>query len=34
VRADTTPANRAAAEARVRTWLLESWRTYRAICGR
>ncbi|MGH7292531.1 MAG: exosortase/archaeosortase family protein, partial [Myxococcota bacterium] len=32
VRADTTTANRAAAEARARTWLLESWRTYRAIC--
>jgi exosortase len=34
VRADTTPANRAAAEARARTYLLESWRNYRAICGR
>jgi exosortase len=32
VRADTTPANRAAAEARARTWLLDAWRTYRAIC--
>ncbi|MGH2900634.1 MAG: exosortase/archaeosortase family protein, partial [Solirubrobacteraceae bacterium] len=32
VRAETTPENRAAAEARARTWLLESWRTYRAIC--
>lgn len=34
VRADTTPANRAAAEARARAWLLDSWRTYRAICNR
>jgi len=34
VRGDVNPSNRAAAEARARAYLLDSWRTYRAICNR
>jgi hypothetical protein len=33
VRGDVRPANREAAEARAREFLLDSWRSYRAICG-
>lgn len=34
VRADVRPENRAAAGARARAFLLESWRNYRALCQR
>jgi exosortase/archaeosortase family protein len=34
VRADARPDNFAAAEARARTFLLDSWRNYRALCRR
>jgi hypothetical protein len=34
VRADVLPGNREAAERRAREYLLDSWRTYRAVCRR
>ena len=34
VRADVRPDNREAAERRARAFLLDSWRTYRALCRR
>jgi exosortase len=33
VRADVPDAQRAAAEKRASQWLLDSWRTYRVLCG-
>ena len=34
IRADASPEQRAAAEKRVNQWLVDSWRSYGAICGK